>query len=137
MRRILVASVTLLCVTAAPVLAQSTEQSASDRAIGALSRFAVAYGGYVVEIRCELLDADKRAALKQVVEADLARLKSVFEPDMVDAATGAGEETAAGADFKTCGADSKEFALFGYDMAEEAKALLDTLPEGFSVTVTR
>lgn len=104
-----------------------------DRAIGALTVFAVAYAAWIWEGRCHELDEPRRAQFQRLIEADLLGLNQVFEPRLVGAATGSGRDTGQAAE---CGGKNAGLAAFGMEQASDVAATLKGLPPGYRITVT-
>lgn len=120
------------CLAASGTAAQEAE-TPQERAIGALTQFAIAYAGWIWEGRCHELDAGEHAQFQRVIEADLLALNQVFEPRLVGAATGSGRETGEAAE---CGGDNAGLAAFAMEQANEVSAAMKGLPPGYRITVT-
>lgn len=119
------------CLAASSASAQTPEPQ--QQAIGALTTFAVAYAAWIYDGRCHELDAAKRADFQHLIEADLLRLNEVFEPRLVGAATGSGQDTAKGLE---CGGKNAGLGAFGLEQAGDVAATLRGLPPGYRITVT-
>ena len=122
----------VLGLLAGPAVAQEAK-TPQDRAIGALTVFAVAYAAWIWEGRCHELDGGRRAEFQRLIEADLLGLNQVFEPRIVGAATGSGRDTGEAAE---CGGKNAGLAAFGIEQASDVAATLKGLPPGYRITVT-
>ncbi|MDO8380645.1 hypothetical protein [Phenylobacterium sp.] len=122
----------VLALLAGPAAAQEAK-TPQDRAIGALTVFAVAYAAWIWEGRCHELDGGRRTEFQRLIEADLLGLNQVFEPRIVGAATGSGRDTGESAE---CGGKNAGLAAFGIEQASDVAATLKGLPPGYRITVT-
>ena len=116
--------------------ARAEEKSASDQAIAALTNFAIAYGGWTWETRCNTLSPADRQAFQHQIEQQLLRLHAIFDPDMVGAATEAGRETGSDPELGACDGEYKDYSNFGMDMANQVDTALKAIPADYHVTVT-
>lgn len=112
------------------------QEPASDQAISALTRFAVAYGGWIWETRCNELSSADHLAFQRQIEGQLLRLNAIFEPRMVGAATGAGRDTAMDPEMGECGGQSKGYSEFAMSLADEVDEALRAIPADYRLTVT-
>lgn len=122
------------CLAVSGATAQTPAQGPQQQAIGALTIFAVAYAAWIYDGRCHELDAAKRADFQHLIEADLLRLNEVFEPRLVGAATGSGQDTANS--LTECGGKNAGLGAFGLEQASDVAVKLRDLPPGYRITVT-
>jgi hypothetical protein len=116
--------------------AQAQDKPVADQAISALASFAVAYGGWIWETRCNELSSADHLAFQEKIEGQLLRLNAIFEPRMVGAATGAGREAVMDPEMGECGGESKGYSEFGMSLADEIDETLRAIPTGYRLTVT-
>jgi hypothetical protein len=125
----------LIALTAPAAQAADELTPTQKQAISAFTRFTVVYAGLIWETRCNTMPAAQHEAFKRQVAGQRARLNSIFDARMMDAATGSAQTTAGGPELAACDGKNAGMAKSFLDMAADVDGKLANIPEGFQVRV--
>ena len=121
---------------AAPAARAADELTPTQKqAIAAFTRFTVVYAGLIWETRCNTLPAAQHEAFRRQVGGQLARLNTIFDARMMNAATGSAQTTAEGPELAACDGKNAGMAKSFLDMAADVDGKLAAIPPGFQMRV--
>ncbi len=103
-------------------------------AIGAATAFAVGYGVWRIEQKCQKMPAAKHEEYGRVIADSMRRLREAVDERLFNAAVGAGEGTANDPKIAKC--DDPGLFDFGMKQAQDALAKLVSLPSGYHLKMT-